>query len=160
MAGIQALIEAGRIIEPLTSFYKDEVREIGREIGLPDKFLLRHPFPGPGLAIRCLCSSVEAPVVQTAEGYVLPVKSVGVQGDSRSYRAVLAIAHEPAAEDVQVKAPALTNRLAEINRVVALCGSNAPLASMQVFEASITKERLDLLRGGRHRPGVYTANEV
>ena len=46
----------GRIIEPLTSFYKDEVREIGREIGLPDEFLQRHPFPGPGLAIRCLCS--------------------------------------------------------------------------------------------------------
>ena len=62
-------------------------------------------------------------MVETSDGYVLPVSSVGVQGDSRSYRAVLAIAHEPAAEDVQLKAPALTNRIAEINRVVALCGA-------------------------------------
>lgn len=146
VAGIQALIRSGRIVEPLTSFYKDEVREIGREIGLSPKFLLRHPFPGPGLAIRCLCSSIEAPVEQTKDGYVLPVKSVGVQGDSRSYRAVLALDRRPSAEDVQTAAPELTNRIAEINRVVALCGSKSPLDSLCVFEASISKQRLDLLR--------------
>ncbi len=91
MAGIQSLIDDGRIIEPLTSFYKDEVREIGREIGVPEKFLSRHPFPGPGLAIRCLCSATEASVIPDEEGFLLPVRSVGVQGDSRSYRNVLAL---------------------------------------------------------------------
>ncbi len=67
VAGIQSLIDSGRIIEPLTSFYKDEVREIGREIGVPEKFLARHPFPGPGLAIRCLCSDQESWRHETTE---------------------------------------------------------------------------------------------
>lgn len=146
VAGIQALIDSGRIIEPLTSFYKDEVREIGREIGVPEKFLARHPFPGPGLAIRCLCSDTEAAIVETADGFLLPVRSVGVQGDVRSYRNVLSLAGKPTLNDVQTTAPALTNRRADINRVVALCGSKAPLSSLRVFEASITKQRLDTLR--------------
>jgi len=91
VAGIRKLIASGRIVEPLRSFYKDEVREVGRELGLPAELLDRHPFPGPGLAIRCLCSSSDAEVQASAEGYVIPVRSVGVQGDSRSYAPVLAI---------------------------------------------------------------------
>lgn len=146
VAGIQALIQAGRIIEPLTSFYKDEVREVGRELGVPVRFLSRHPFPGPGLAIRCLCSARTAPVVQDGDGFLLPLRSVGVQGDARSYRAVLAIDNRPALEHVQTTAPGLTNRRSDINRVVALCGGKAPLRSMQVFPASVTKARLDILR--------------
>ncbi len=146
VAGIQALVETGRIVEPLTSFYKDEVRDIGREIGVPEKFLARHPFPGPGLAIRCLCSSEETGVVPTAEGFLLPVKTVGVQGDSRSYREVLALHSEPTMEDIRVTAPALTNKRADINRVVALCGAKVSLEAMRVFQASVTKERLDILR--------------
>lgn len=146
VAGIQALIDSGRIVEPLTSFYKDEVREIGREIGVPERFLTRHPFPGPGLAIRCLCSERDANVVPTPEGFLLPVRSVGVQGDSRSYRDVLALPTKPTTDDVLVTAPTLTNKRADINRVVALCGANAALGSMQAFQASITKARLEILR--------------
>jgi GMP synthase (glutamine-hydrolysing) len=146
VAGIQALIDAGRILEPLTSFYKDEVRAIGREIGVPAKFLSRHPFPGPGLAIRCLCSERQAGLAETADGFLLPLRSVGVQGDARSYRAVLALAHPPALADIQKTAPALTNNRADINRVVALCGGKAPLGSLEIFRAAITKPRLDLLR--------------
>ena len=114
MAGIQKLIDSGRIVEPLKSFYKDEVREVGRELGLPAELLERHPFPGPGLAIRCLCSESDAPLQATADGFVIPVHSVGVQGDSRSYAPVLAI--DALDHD---RATALINRLSGINRVIA-----------------------------------------
>jgi GMP synthase (glutamine-hydrolysing) len=146
VAGIQTLIESGRIIEPLTSFYKDEVREIGREIGVPDRFLSRHPFPGPGLAIRCLCSETQAQLGETADGFLLPVRSVGVQGDSRSYHNALALAARPSRQAIQKIAPELTNRRSDINRVVALCGAKKPLSEMQVCRASLSKDRLDTLR--------------
>ncbi len=146
VAGIQALIDAGRIIEPLTAFYKDEVREIGRELGIAPKFLARHPFPGPGLAIRCLCAGSSAPVQPTKDGILLPLRSVGVQGDARSYRGVLVLDDVPSATIIRTTAPALTNTRSDINRVVAICGAKAPLDELQVFEASITRERLDMLR--------------
>jgi GMP synthase (glutamine-hydrolysing) len=141
VAGIQKLIECGRIVEPLKSFYKDEVREVGRELELPAELLDRHPFPGPGLAIRCLCSEVDAPVRETEDGYVLPVKSVGVLGDSRSYAPVLAIGeldHE--------RATALTNRIAGMNRVVAVVETRVPLARMRVRACGLTPERIATLR--------------
>lgn len=146
VAGIQALIDSGRIIEPLTAFYKDEVREIGREIGVPARFLLRHPFPGPGLAIRCLCSEADAALGETEEGFLLPVRSVGVQGDSRSYRNALALRAKPSLHALHKIAPELANRRSDINRVVALCGSKRPISEMQVFRAPLDKERLDILR--------------
>ena len=52
--GIQKLIEKGLIIEPIKELYKDEVRAIGKKLGLSDELVMRHPFPGPGLAIRIL----------------------------------------------------------------------------------------------------------
>jgi GMP synthase (glutamine-hydrolysing) len=146
VAGIQALIEAGRIIEPLSSFYKDEVREIGRELGLPARFLSRHPFPGPGLAIRCLCAEKDEAVAVSDDGILLPVRSVGVQGDARSYRQVLALPHQPSDADVQVHAPELINRRIDVNRIIGLCGSKSTLNGFGVFATAITKQRLDLLR--------------
>ncbi len=146
VAGIQALIDTGRIVEPLTSFYKDEVREIGRAIGVPSKFLGRHPFPGPGLAIRCLCSASEQPITRTDAGFLLPIRSVGVQGDCRSYRHVLAINEQPSLDLIANTAPSLTNSRADINRVVAVCGTKGPIEEMKVHRAAISKRRLDILR--------------
>lgn len=142
--GIQKLLECGRVVEPLSSFYKDEVREIGRELGLPDEFLDRHPFPGPGLAIRCLCSETELPLIPADEGYVVPIRSVGVQGDSRSYAPVLAL--DRYSPDLRNTATELVNRTAEINRVIARVDSRAPLADMRVRASGLTPERVDLLR--------------
>ncbi len=141
VAGIQKLIEAGRIVEPLKSFYKDEVREVGRELGLPAELLERHPFPGPGLAIRCLCSEFDAPVRPAPEGFVIPVNSVGVQGDERSYAPVLVIGHAS-----HERATELVNEISGVNRVVAPVKARVPTASMEVRASSLTPERIARLR--------------
>lgn len=52
---VRELRKTGRVVEPLRDFHKDEVRELGRRLGLPEEFIERHPFPGPGLAIRIIC---------------------------------------------------------------------------------------------------------
>ncbi len=101
------------LIEPLRELFKDEVRMIGARLGIPDKFLWRHPFPGPGLAIRIMgeVNEENLKILKEADHiYVeelkanslyhkiwqafvvlLPVKTVGVQGDSRTYDKVVAI---------------------------------------------------------------------
>jgi GMP synthase (glutamine-hydrolysing) len=142
VAGIQKLIETGRIIEPLASFYKDEVREIGEELGIPAEFLHRHPFPGPGLAIRCLCSETSAPVTRSDPGWLLPIRSVGVKGDSRSYHSVLALEGLPD-DDVATE---LVNRMMDINRVVGLVHARVGIAELRSSPATLTRERLDRLR--------------
>jgi len=141
VAGIQKLIECGRIVEPLKSLYKDEVREVGRELGLPAELLDRHPFPGPGLAIRCLCAEFDAPLRRDPEGWMIPVHSVGVQGDSRSYAPVLAIHSVD-----QTAATEMINRLSGVNRVVAAVATRTPLADMRVSACSLTPDRLARLR--------------
>jgi GMP synthase (glutamine-hydrolysing) len=142
VAGIQKLIDAGRIIEPLASFYKDEVRQIGAELDIPGEFLHRHPFPGPGLAIRCLCSETDAPVERMEPGWLLPMRSVGVKGDSRSYNSVLALENLPSDEI----ATELVNRSSRINRVVGLVSARAPISAMRASKTTLTRERLARLR--------------
>jgi GMP synthase (glutamine-hydrolysing) len=95
------------LVEPLRSLFKDEVRKVGLELGIPREVLFRHPFPGPGLGIRILGEVTEEKVtllqkadaiyskglkesglydsVWQAGTILLPVKSVGVMGDERTY---------------------------------------------------------------------------
>ncbi len=101
------------LVEPLRELFKDEVRALGRELGLHKDFVERHPFPGPGLAIRCpgeitkdrLDVLREADAIYLdqirkhglyndiwqAFAVILPVQTVGVMGDSRTYENVLAL---------------------------------------------------------------------
>jgi GMP synthase (glutamine-hydrolysing) len=101
------------LIEPLRNLFKDEVRQLGRELGLPEPLLTRHPFPGPGLAVRILGEVTAERVallqeadaiflhelresgwyekVKQAFAVLLPVKSVGVMGDYRTYESVIAL---------------------------------------------------------------------
>lgn len=102
-----------KLVEPLRELFKDEVRALGRELGLTDAFVGRHPFPGPGLAIR-IPGEITPDAVQTLQdadaiyldeirkaglydeiwqafAVLLPVKTVGVMGDARTYEKVLAL---------------------------------------------------------------------
>ncbi len=96
-----------KLVEPLRELFKDEVRALGRELGLPEKFIGRHPFPGPGLAIRCpgeitrekleILRKADAVYIDQIRKHglydeiwqafvaILPVKTVGVMGDGRTY---------------------------------------------------------------------------
>ena len=96
-----------RLVEPLRALFKDEVRALGRELGLPDHFIGRHPFPGPGLAIRCpgeitrdkldILRKADAVYIDQIRKHglydeiwqafvaILPVRTVGVMGDGRTY---------------------------------------------------------------------------
>ena len=102
-----------KLVEPLRELFKDEVRALGRELGLPDAFVGRHPFPGPGLAIRCPGEITEEKLtalrkadaiyldeirkaglydeIWQAFAVILPVQTVGVMGDARTYEHVLGL---------------------------------------------------------------------
>ena len=110
---VEAKRNAGRVIEPLDKLYKDEVRQLGRTIGIGEEVISRHPFPGPGLGVRILgevtedkCNILrEADAIFISElkrrglydeiwqafAVLLPVRSVGVTGDAREYGFVLAL---------------------------------------------------------------------
>ncbi len=159
---IQELIRQGKIIEPIKELYKDEVRSIGQQLGLPKALVNRHPFPGPGLAIRLLCSEKtlkEKPELYTNNDnekltayslWKLPLKSVGVQGDERSYaHPGLLVPNQPAftLQKALRLAPQLTNSYRDLNRVLFLIsGDKKNLPSATVKKSFLTKPRTALLQ--------------
>ena len=159
---ILEMIRKGGVIEPLAEFYKDEVRELGKELGLEPKLTNRWPFPGPGLAIRCLCnrSTARARKVNDAlhkyvaefnyQAVLLPIKSVGVQGDARTYRQVVAL-HDKRGELNYEKLQNLSTELCNVhtatNRVVVLISGGAiNLERATIKLATLTPNRVELLR--------------
>lgn len=157
---IEKLLAEGKVVEPLAQLYKDEARELGEKLGLPHHLVWRHPFPGPGLAVRALCSDgkadwqgVEAAqnqATRTAGRFglqveILPLRSVGVQGDGRTYAhpaLVWGEAQWPALEELSTE---LTNSIPQINRVIYLLGPS-PRPAQRLKPAHLTRQRLDLLR--------------
>ena len=102
-----------KLLEPLRELFKDEVRKVGEELGIPKKLIQRHPFPGPGLAVRIIgdVTKERVSILQKADqiyldvleedglyndiwqafAVLIPVKTVGVMGDQRTYENLLAI---------------------------------------------------------------------
>lgn len=158
---IRELIRQGKVIEPLAEFYKDEVRALGGELGLSVHLTSRWPFPGPGLAIRCLCTQTEGAAAPLSrefaaslsrdrfQGMLLPLRTVGVQGDARTYRMVVALKQNDGCIDYEILrrlSSVLCNQNTAANRVILLIGGNQPLTSARIVPANITRERVELLR--------------
>ncbi len=150
-------IEAGEIVEPLAQFYKDEVREIGRALGLPLRLIEKQPFPGPGLAVRFLCTdepaawSENSKLSEVASGFnlkarVLPVRGVGVQGDERTYAHTALLTGEYDERRIAELSPAITNSLRDVNRVVFWAGAKGSIDEFHVEPTTTSREGLDVLR--------------
>lgn len=162
VGAIMELLEKGLVVEPLADLYKDEVRELGLLLGIPDRLIWRHPFPGPGLGVRLLCNDAAGKAVEPAlqdkvkaylgrewaadalEGEVLPVESVGVQGDFRTYAHPCLLRGVKDWERADRIAVALTNRIREVNRVVIEAGARE--GGYRSVRAHCDKARLDFLR--------------
>lgn len=183
---VRKLRDAGRVVEPLKDFHKDEVRQLGRDLGLPSEVVDRHPFPGPGLAIRVLCAQepyqendfaetqvllkliveyssmlekkhallnrveatcssdekqqllrISSSTKVTLRSTLLPIRSVGVQGDKRSYSYVAAISSDgpPEWEDLFYLAKIIPKICHSVNRVCYVFG---PLLKESVTEITPT----------------------
>ncbi|XP_078064352.1 GMP synthase [glutamine-hydrolyzing] isoform X2 [Mustelus asterias] len=192
---IRKLREEGKVIEPLKDFHKDEVRALGRELGLPEDIVLRHPFPGPGLAIRIICAdepyickdfaetnnilkivadfsaSVKKPhtllqrvrsctsdeeqeklmqitSLHSLTAFLMPIKTVGVQGDCRSYSYVCGLtSKDPPHWDSLIFLARLIPRMCHnINRVVYIFGPQIREPITDVTPTFLTTGVLSTLR--------------
>jgi GMP synthase (glutamine-hydrolysing) len=175
---IERMIEAGRVVEPLAELYKVEVRELGEQLGIPHDVIWRHPFPGPGLGVRLLCSSgieyregfgeLEPLVTALAgryglEALTLPIRSVGVKADLRAYEHPVMLGGRIAWERMLEAVGTILKQVPGLNRCVWNLGPTMP-ATARPVAAGMTRQRLDLLReadaivmDGLRRHGLYDA---
>ncbi|XP_052285932.1 GMP synthase [glutamine-hydrolyzing]-like isoform X2 [Dreissena polymorpha] len=204
---VRELRKQGRVVEPLKDFHKDEVRAIGRDLGLPEELINRHPFPGPGLAIRVLCaeepymckdfaetaivlkfladysfasktphnlihkitkstSSLEREFLEkfskseAITANLLPVKTVGVQGDCRTYSYVAGLSFRRRPQnlnwdDVMTLAKLIPRICHNINRVVYIFGEPVKFPIEDITPTYLTEGVLSTLR-----QADYLATEV
>ena len=157
---VMDLMEKGMLLEPLADLYKDEVRMLGEELGIPKELVWRHPFPGPGLGVRMLCSDGCGTYASNSDiaglneylsdngisGVALPIKSVGVQGDGRTYaQPFLLKSANVTWKDCEKFSTEITNRFKEINRAVWQIGAVSDDMPKPIAQYAI-RENFDKLR--------------
>lgn len=192
---VRELRKNGRVVEPLKDFHKDEVRQIGKDLGLPDEMVQRHPFPGPGLAIRVICgdhpymckdfgetsvllrfivdyvNALKTPHLlitkikdSTTEeereelkrissecnltSTLLPIKTVGVQGDCRTYSYVVGLStdEKPPWTSLMYLAKLIPRICHNINRVVYIFGGSVKYPMEDITPTYLTSGVLSTLR--------------
>ena len=133
---VRKLRQMGKVVEPLADYHKDEVRALGTKLGIPDSLVWRQPFPGPGLAIRIICASKPYmtsdfdKINQALKKFsspdlkitLLPVQTVGVQGDGRSYSYLAGISGKADWTKLFSLAKEIPKKIRQINRVVYIFG--------------------------------------
>jgi GMP synthase (glutamine-hydrolysing) len=161
---IERMIEEGKVVEPLSELYKVEVRELGERLGIPHHLVWRHPFPGPGLGVRLLCSTGEP----DTEGFntiepmleelgarfgliatALPIRSVGVKADLRAYEHPVLLTGQAPWDSLIEAASAVMGNVPGINRCI-WNPSDTPPSAPHPLRATVTRERLDVLREADH----------
>lgn len=191
---VRELRSQGKVLEPLRDYHKDEVRALGTALGLPPELIWRQPFPGPGLAIRIICTekpfmdehfqptqhivdsllkshkepqeiekSVWEEISESAEalegfeeqlsslaGHVLPVQSVGVQGDARSYRYVVALSGPANWKLLFALARMIPQICHHVNRVVYLFGEKLQEAPTEITPTHLTPDVIEQLQEADH----------
>ena len=154
----------GLIVETNSDWHKDEVRKVARKLGLEESIASRQPFPGPGLAIRLICHDKSEETEITSEevqkinsiiegtsekAQILPIKSVGVQGDCRSYRN-LGVLYGNGVDfswsEVTTLAKQITDSINTINRVAYILNKKEIDQKINCFDMKINDECVDLLR--------------
>jgi len=197
---VRKLRDQGRVVEPLKDFHKDEVRCLGQELGLPADLTMRHPFPGPGLAIRVLCTNgepymerdfsetqvlcrlvvnydemvskehallnrieavtgeeeratlAEKSRKQKYTATLLPIRTVGVQGDQRTYSYAVGVSSvsEPDWEDLAYFARLIPRVCHNINRICYIFGGPVEHPVMEVTPTFLTPIVLATVRQADH----------
>lgn len=153
---VRELRERGRLVEPNREIFKDEVRELGKALGLPEELVLRHPFPGPGLGIRVLGEVTPERLallrkvddifleelrraglygaIWQAFAVLLPVRTVGVMGDGRTYQQVAALRAVSSVDGMTAEAYPLPHDL--LFRVASRVPNEVPGVSRVVYDLS------------------------
>ncbi len=158
---IEEMIQRGQVIEPLSELYKVEVRELGSALGVPEPFIERHPFPGPGIGVRVLCAEgapadqdpaalakAAAPIAQKFGfgALPLPVQSVGVKADLRCYESpILLHASEWDFDQAELAAGEIFKNVPGVNRCVVAIAPTDPQRAETVV-STMTRPRLDVCR--------------
>eukprot|EP00456_Euglypha_rotunda_P012443 TRINITY_DN13533_c0_g1_i7.p1 TRINITY_DN13533_c0_g1~~TRINITY_DN13533_c0_g1_i7.p1 ORF type:complete len:582 (-),score=78.95 TRINITY_DN13533_c0_g1_i7:107-1852(-) len=164
---VRALRDAGRVIEPLKDFHKDEVRVLGVELGLPEPLVWRQPFPGPGLAIRIIClnepwtTDYDKDILKALKDYnsahisatLLPCRTVGVQGDCRSYSSLVALSCDDTVDwkSIITLAKQIPKKVHHVNRCIYVFGEKIKQACLTtITETYLKKDAIEQLQLADH----------